>query len=217
MSDFRSDIVVIDYGMGNLHSVAKALEHVSSVARVTVTSDVNRIDEADRLVFPGVGGMRDCMAAIQKLDIGRIVRKAVREKPVLAICVGMQALLDFSEENHGVDCLGIVPGQVRQLGPGLSDGNGARLKVPHMGWDRVSQTADHPMWSGIDQDSRFYFVHSFYVDPEDNDCVAGTCDYGLRFAAALHRHNLFAAQFHPEKSAGAGLQLLKNFATWTGD
>lgn len=216
MSDFRSDIVVIDYGMGNLHSVAKALEHVTSVARVTVTSDIQRIEEADRLVFPGVGGMRDCMAAIQSLDIGRIIRKAVKEKPVLAICVGMQALMDFSEENHGVDCLGVIPGRVRHLQPSR-DGDGPRLKVPHMGWDQVTKTHDHPMWRDIAPDSRFYFVHSFYVDPEDRDCVAGTCDYGINFAAALSAHNLFATQFHPEKSAAPGLQLLKNFATWAGD
>ncbi len=216
MSDFRSHIAVIDYGMGNLHSVAKALEHVSPGARVTITSDSAEVEDADRVVFPGVGAIRDCMSEIQRLKVGEVVSKAIKSKPVLAICVGMQALMEHSEENGGVDCLGLLPGQVKFFGDNLQDAQGAKLKVPHMGWNNVNQAIDHPMWHGIDQNSRFYFVHSFYVDVENNPHVAGTCDYGSPFAAALSHKNLFAAQFHPEKSAEAGLQLLRNFCRWLG-
>ncbi|MCS5587990.1 MAG: imidazole glycerol phosphate synthase subunit HisH [Porticoccaceae bacterium] len=216
MGDFRSHIAVIDYGMGNLHSVAKALEHVSSEARISVTSDPAVVEEADRVVFPGVGAIRDCMHEIQRLNVGDVVRKAMRDKPVLAICVGMQALMASSEENGGVDCLNLLPGQVKFFGDSLVDAQGNKLKVPHMGWNNVHQTMDHPLWQGIQQDSRFYFVHSYYVDAVDNPNLSGTCDYGIEFAAALAQDNLFAVQFHPEKSADAGLQLLRNFCQWNG-
>jgi len=216
MSDFRSHIAVIDYGMGNLHSVAKALEHVSPGARVAITSDPAQVEDADRVVFPGVGAIRDCMTEIQRLKVGEVVSKAIKTKPVLSICVGMQALMERSEENGGVDCLGLLPGQVKFFGDNLQDAQGAKLKVPHMGWNNVHQTIDHPMWHGIDQNSRFYFVHSYFVDGENNPQVAGTCDYGSPFAAALSHKNLFAVQFHPEKSAEAGLQLLRNFCRWLG-
>ena len=216
MSDFRSHIAVIDYGMGNLHSVAKALEHVSPGARVTITSDPAQVEDADRVVFPGVGAIRDCMTEIQRLKVGEVVSKAIKTKPVLAICVGMQALMEHSEENGGVDCLGLLPGQVKFFGDNLKDAHGAKLKVPHMGWNNVQQTIHHPMWHGIDQNSRFYFVHSYYVEAGNNPHVAGTCDYGSPFAAALSHKNLFAAQFHPEKSAEAGLRLLRNFCRWLG-
>ena len=164
MSDFRSHIAVIDYGMGNLHSVAKALEHVSPGARVAITSDPAQVEDADRVVFPGVGAIRDCMTEIQRLKVGEVVSKAIKTKPVLSICVGMQALMERSEENGGVDCLGLLPGQVKFFGDNLQDAQGAKLKVPHMGWNNVHQTIDHPMWHGIDQNSRFYFVHSYFVD-----------------------------------------------------
>ena len=216
MSDFRIHIAVIDYGMGNLHSVAKALEYVSSGALVTVTADPAVVEEADRVVFPGVGAIRDCMYEIQKLNIGEVVKKAMHSKPVLAICVGMQALMASSEENGGIDCLNLLPGQVRYFGDNLLDQSGKRLKVPHMGWNNVNQTIDHPLWHQIDQDSRFYFVHSYYVEAQDNSNLLATCDYGLEFAAALCSNNLCAVQFHPEKSADAGLQLLKNFCHWRG-
>ena len=216
MSDFRSHIAVIDYGMGNLHSVAKALEYVSSGALVTVTSDPAVVEEADRVVFPGVGAIRDCMHEIQRLNIGEVVKKAMHSKPVLAICVGMQALMASSEENGGIDCLNLLPGQVRYFGDNLLDQSGKRLKVPHMGWNNINQTIDHPLWHQIDQDSRFYFVHSYYVEAQDNPNLLATCDYGLEFAAALCSNNLCAVQFHPEKSADAGLQLLKNFCHWRG-
>ncbi len=216
MTEFRIRIAVLDYGMGNLHSVSKALQTVAPKAEVIVTSDAREVDESDKVVFPGVGGMRDCMAQIRTQHFDTLVRKSVREKPVLAICVGMQALFSHSEENEGVDCLDIIPGRVRFFGHGLQDEDGARLKVPHMGWNRVHQTLDHPVWHGVEQDSRFYFVHSYHVADVDPAVVAGTCHYGVEFAAAVAAPNLFAAQFHPEKSHTAGLTLLKNFVEWNG-
>ncbi len=212
-----STVAVIDYGMGNLHSVAKALEHVAPDAAVQVTSDAEAILAADRVVFPGVGAIRDCMAEIRRLRIDRVVHELVdRDTPVLAVCVGMQALMDSSEENGGVDCLGLVPGRVKFFGDALEDELGTRLKVPHMGWSRVHQTIKHPMWSGIAQDERFYFVHSYCIEADRNDDVAAETVYGRRFAAAIAHRNVFAVQFHPEKSHTAGLQLLANFMNWKG-
>ena len=209
-----SRIAIIDYGMGNLHSVAKALEHVADGHTIVVTDDPKEIDKADRVLFPGVGAMRDCMSGLKELGLDAAIARALESRPVFAICVGMQALMDSSEENNGIDCLGVIPGKVRFFGTDLKGENGERLKVPHMGWNQIHQTLEHPMWKGIEQDSRFYFVHSFYCDPQDDAVLSGTCEYGSRFAAALHRDNLFAVQFHPEKSHNAGLQLLKNFTTW---
>ena len=216
MSDFRNRIAVLDYGMGNLHSAAKALEHVAPNSHVVVTSDPMEVDRADRVVFPGVGAIRDCMAEIRRLGFDQAVTKAINEKPVLAICVGMQALLSHSEENGGVDCLDLLPGNVRYFGDNLVAEDGERLKVPHMGWNCVEQCIDHPLWQGIEQGSRFYFVHSFYADVVDQSLVAGRCDYGKNFAAALSKDSLFAVQFHPEKSHTAGLRLLSNFVQWDG-
>ena len=216
MSDFRSHIAIIDYGMGNLHSVAKALEHVCPGAKVSITADPALVEDADRVVFPGVGAIRDCMSAIKRLNVGDVVSKAMKTKPVLAMCVGMQALMQHSEENGGVDCLGLLPGQVKFFGDSLVDTQGIKLKVPHMGWNNVHQTIDHPLWQGIAQDSRFYFVHSYFVDAQDNPNISGRCHYAGDFAAALSCNNLFAVQFHPEKSADAGLQLLRNFCFWDG-
>lgn len=216
MTDFRIRIAVIDYGMGNLHSVAKGLEHVAPRAEVIITSNPAEIAEADRVVFPGVGAMRDCMAEIRRGGFDVVVQKAISQKPVLAICVGMQALMSHSEENDGVDCLDVFPGQVNYFGKSLSETDGTRLKVPHMGWNQVHQTIDHPMWRGIGQDERFYFVHSYYV-AADTSVTAANCHYGVTFSAALAKGNLFAVQFHPEKSHTAGLQLLKNFVNWRGE
>lgn len=200
-------IALLDYGMGNLHSAAKALEHVG--ATVDVTNDTKLIAQADKIVFPGVGAMRDCMHGMHEAGIDDVVRHAVFNKPVLAICVGMQALMQRSEENGGADALGIFEGEVKRF----PDVEG--LKVPHMGWNQVHQAdPGHPMWKDIEQDARFYFVHSFYVEPKDPSIVAATCNYGLEFCTALHKENLFATQFHPEKSHTAGLQLLKNFVEW---
>ncbi|HSC66853.1 MAG TPA: imidazole glycerol phosphate synthase subunit HisH [Cellvibrio sp.] len=209
-------VAVIDYGMGNLHSVASALSHVAPEQNVIVTADPALVASANRVVFPGVGAMRDCMAEIKRLGFDKLLREQIATgKPVLGICVGMQALMDSSEENQGVDCIGILPGKVRFFGKNHQDAAGNHLKVPHMGWNQVRHN-DHPLWAGIAQDSRFYFVHSFYIFAEDARHIAATCDYGLPFHAALARDNLFAVQFHPEKSHTAGLQLLKNFLHWDG-
>ena len=209
-------IAVIDYGMGNLHSVAKALAHVAPEAEVQVTADPELIRAADRVVFPGVGAIRDCMGEIRRLELVPVLHAATASgRPMLAICVGLQALMDHSEENDGVDCLGVLPGRVRRFPDGMQDEEGNVLKVPHMGWSRVAQEP-HPLWSGIPDGERFYFVHSYYVAPADRAQLAGGCDYGLEFAAALARESLFAVQFHPEKSHTAGLQLLRNFCNWNG-
>ncbi len=207
-------IAVVDYGMGNLHSVAKALEHAAGGARVVVTADPEIVRQADRVVFPGVGAIRDCMAEIRRLGFDELVKDVVRSgRPLLGICVGMQALMRDSEENGGVPCIGLFDDPVRFFGDPLLDADGNRLKVPHMGWNQVWQTQAHPLWQGIDDGTRFYFVHSYYV-PADSDGVVGRCEYGVGLAAAVARDNIFATQFHPEKSQQAGLALLANFARW---
>jgi len=215
-----SRVAVIDYGMGNLHSVAKALEHVSDNKHdIVVTSDADIIRSAERLVFPGVGAIRDCMAEIKRLNIDDLVKQAIAEKPVLAVCVGMQALFERSEENNGVDCLGVFPGKVAFFGTGLKDEQGSVLKVPHMGWNNVTQkNPSHPMWHNIKDCAYFYFVHSYCADITTASApfVAGTCHYGKKFVAAAMKPNVFATQFHPEKSHNDGLQLYRNFLDWDG-
>lgn len=209
-------IAIIDYGMGNLHSVASAFEHVAPDATVLVTSDAAEIKAADRVVLPGVGAIRDCVGEIRRLGFDSVVEDVIASgKPVLGICVGMQVLMQSSQENKGVDCLGILPGEVKFFGKNLHDTHGEHLKVPHMGWNQV-QHNDHPLWAGVEQNSRFYFVHSYYVDAADAEQVAASCHYSRDFTVALSRDNLFAVQFHPEKSHHNGLQLLKNFSTWNG-
>ncbi len=214
-------VAVIDYGMGNLHSVAKAVEHAGREAGITVdvsiTADAAAIAAADRLVFPGVGAIRDCMAEIGRLGIGDMVATAIESRPVLAICVGMQALMEHSEENGGVDCLGLVPGEVRHFGDDLRDAAGIRLKVPHMGWNEVRQTRAHPLWEGIPDGSRFYFVHGYYVQTAATGMIAGVSGYGIELVSALADTNVFATQFHPEKSQAPGLRLLGNFLRWNGE
>lgn len=214
-------IAVIDYGMGNLHSVAKALEYVSAnvtgEVQVEITADEDVIMAADRIVFPGVGAMRDCMAGIKSLGVDDIIKRAVEDKPVLAICVGMQALMDFSEENDGVDCIGLFPGKVKKFAEPLIDSaSGEALKVPHMGWNIVNQTKQHPLWKNIENNSRFYFVHGYYVQPSAVAAVVAETAYPDTFCSALAHRNIFAVQFHPEKSQSCGLQLLQNFITWDG-
>ncbi len=208
-------IAVIDYGMGNLRSVSKALEAVSSNASVVVTSDPKTILSASHVLFPGVGAIRDCMAELKQLELEDVILQAAQEKPFLGICLGMQALLSHSEENNGVDTLNLFSGSVKLFRPDASV-NGEKLKVPHMGWNQVHQTCSHPLWKNIEQNSRFYFVHSFYAEPTDKAVIAGTSAYPDDFAAALYKDNIFAAQFHPEKSQRAGLQLLENFVNWDG-
>ncbi len=209
-------VAIIDYGMGNLHSVSKAVEHVATDTRVLVTDNADIIREADRVILPGVGAIRDCMAEIRRLGIDSLVREVSADRPLLGICVGMQALMSRSEENGWVDCIDLFQSEVRFFGDNLTE-NGERLKVPHMGWNQVEQTVEHPLWQGIPNGDRFYFVHSYYAEAEGNADIAGRTHYGVDLAAAVARDNIFAVQFHPEKSAGAGLQLLKNFTTWTGN
>jgi len=209
-------IAIIDYGMGNLHSAASALEQVAEDAQVVITSDKAVIESADRVVFPGVGAIRDCMHEIQRLGIDELILQQILEKPVLAICVGMQALMNYSRENNGVDCIGAIDGEVEFFGKDLQDDEGTHLKVPHMGWNTVHQTIAHTMWKDIPQDSRFYFVHSYYIKLNDNAVRAGVTRYGVDFVSVTASKNLFCAQFHPEKSHSAGLQLLANFTEWDG-
>ena len=210
------EIAVVDYGMGNLRSVAKALEHVAEGQKVIITSNASVIENADRVVFPGQGAARDCMQELSDRKLNEVVLKAAREKPFLGICMGMQVLLSHSEENNGVDCLDLYPGEVRFFGADLKDDKGEKLKIPHMGWNGVHHKKSHPLWHDIAEGSRFYFVHSYYIDPEDQAIVEATTDYGFEFVSAIGRDNVFAVQFHPEKSAQDGLQLLKNFSLWNG-
>jgi glutamine amidotransferase len=207
-------IVVVDYGMGNLRSVSKAIEHVCAAGdQVLVTDDPQRIADADRIVFPGQGAARDCMAAISDHQLNQAILNAAKGKPFLGICMGLQVLMEFSEENGGTPLLGLFPGEVRRF-PNAQDAQGNRLKVPHMGWSEVQQTREHPLWQGIEPNARFYFVHSYFVEPTDTDLTVGATDYASHFTAALASNNLFAVQFHPEKSADAGLRLLRNFVEW---
>ncbi|WJW75642.1 imidazole glycerol phosphate synthase subunit HisH [Thiohalobacter sp. IOR34] len=210
-----NSVAIIDYGMGNLHSIAKALEHVAGGAQVQITREPRRILAAARVVFPGVGAIGHCMEELRRLELVGVIREAAATRPLLGVCLGMQALLEFSEENEGTPALGLIPGRVRRFPEGLRDAAGERLKVPHMGWNQVQQRP-HPLWAGIPQDSRFYFVHSYYAEPAQEAHVAGRTDYGLTFASAIGRDNLFAVQFHPEKSQTVGLRLLANFLAWDG-
>jgi glutamine amidotransferase len=213
-----SVIAVVDYGMGNLRSVLKALEHVVSDGQsVIVSSNADEIASAERVVFPGQGAARDCMKHLKDLQLDEVVLKAAHEKPFLGICMGMQILMAHSEENNGVICMNMYSGDVRAFADESLKAQMSGLKIPHMGWNKVQQTNAHPLWRGIEDNSRFYFVHSYYVDPQDPSLTVGVTDYGIDFVSAIARDNVFAAQFHPEKSAHDGLQLLKNFCHWDGN
>jgi len=207
-------IVIVDYGMGNLRSVAKAIEHVAPAGtRVLVTDEAEAITHADRVVFPGQGAAADCMAALKGRDLVAPLTEAMKTRPFLGICMGMQVMLSHSEENNGVDLLDWFPGRVRRFTM-TEDTQGQALKIPQMGWNQLHQERDHPLFAGIADDARFYFVHSYYCDPQDPDLAVGTTEYGIRYAAALARDNVFAIQAHPEKSADDGLKLLENFTRW---
>lgn len=212
-------VVVIDYGMGNLRSVAKALEHVANGnVEIVVSSDKHAIGNADRVVFPGQGAIRDCMVELSGRDLLDAVRGAIAARPFLGICLGQQALMDHSEEHPETRGLGIFPGTVNRFPTNARDeSTGARLKVPHMGWNSVKRARDHALWRGIEDGAYFYFVHSYYIQPEDASLTVGRTQYAGEFASAIARDNLFAVQFHPEKSAAVGLTLLKNFLAWSGD
>ena len=207
-------IVVVDYGMGNLRSVAQALRHVAPEAEVLISGQVADIRSADRLVFPGQGAMPDCMRCLRESGLQEALLEAARSKPMLGVCVGEQLLFDASEEGP-TPALGLIPGQVVRFRlDGQLQADGSRFKVPQMGWNRVRQTRQHPLWQGIADDSYFYFVHSYYAQPADPAHITGETDYGTPFCSAVGRDNIFATQFHPEKSAAAGLQLYKNFVHW---
>jgi glutamine amidotransferase len=209
-----TSVAVVDYGMGNLRSVAKAIEHVAPQARVVVTSDPGEVAAAGRVVVPGQGAMPDCMRELDARGLREAVIRAAREKPFLGICIGLQMLFDLSEEGN-VGGLGILRGRVR-LFPrqAMVAPDGSRLKVPHMGWNEVAQAGGHALWAEVPDGARFYFVHSYFVDPADRSVVAGTTVYGVPFTSAVAHANIFAVQFHPEKSAQAGLSLLRNFMHW---
>lgn len=207
-------IAVVDYGMGNLRSVCKALEQVAPGMAVRLASTAEALHGADRVVFPGQGAIGGCMKALAEGGLREALLDAAKRKPFLGICLGLQALYDFSDEDGGIQGLGLLRGRVPRFAPEGHDG--ARLKIPHMGWNRVHQVGSHPLWRGIAQDSRFYFVHSYYAKPDDPQEICGVTEYGISFVSAAGRDNLFAVQFHPEKSHVAGLSLLENFCRWDG-
>ena len=206
------DVAIVDYGMGNLRSVHQAVRKVAPAAAVCVTDDAKVIASAKRVVFPGQGAMRDCMREMDARGLRQAVIAAAHDKPFLGICIGLQMLFEHSSEGD-VPGLGVLPGEVVRFASGLTDEQGGKLKVPHMGWNRVHHV-QHALWNGIEQDARFYFVHSYYVRPRDAAVVQATSDYPQPFVCAVAKENLFAVQFHPEKSATAGLQLLRNFVNW---
>jgi glutamine amidotransferase len=215
----KVDIAVVDYGMGNLRSVSKAVEHVATDKSVVVTSDPKVIQGADRVVFPGQGAMPDCMRELDSRNLHAAIIHAAKNKPFLGICIGMQLLFDHSEEGDTAG-LGLLKGDVKRFATNqMFDEKGAKLKVPHMGWNQVYQMTNnqkqaHPLWANIEDATRFYHVHSYYAAPQDSLITAGETEYPNRFTSAVARDNIFATQFHVEKSAQAGLQLLRNFVNW---
>ncbi len=209
-------IAIVDYGMGNFHSVARALPAAAPDHDIRIARGADEIRAADRIVFPGQGAMPDCMQTLITSGLRDAVLQAAREKPLLGVCVGEQMLFDASDEGD-TPGLGLFAGRVRRFqGPAFDHAtdDGARLKVPHMGWNAVTQTRAHPLWDGIAQDTSFYFVHSYYAEPADPALTAGTSLYGLPFCCAIADGNIFAVQFHPEKSAAPGLQMYRNFTRW---
>ncbi len=210
-------IAVIDYSMGNLHSVHKALQHVTD-DNVVITSNPEEIIKADHIVFPGQGAARDCMSELNKRELVDVIKEVSTTKPFLGVCMGMQVLMEHSIEGGGVDCIALYKGTVQHFTDhiGTTDSEGNRLKIPQMGWNQINQTQDHPLWKGIENNARFYFVHSYFVEPEDKSIIAGETEFGLKYPSAIAKDNVFAIQSHPEKSAEDGLQLLKNFTQWDG-
>jgi imidazole glycerol-phosphate synthase subunit HisH len=209
-------VAVVDYGMGNLRSVAKALAHVAPGVDVAVTADPAEIARAERVVLPGQSAMPDCMRSLDASGLSDAVRDAARTRPFLGICLGLQMLFEGSEEGPTAG-LSILRGHVVRFHDGAMVGSGGeRLKVPHMGWNRVRQARAHPLWAGIPDGARFYFAHSYYPVPAEPALTAGTTDYPAPFTCAIARANIFATQFHPEKSHRAGLTLLANFVAWDG-
>jgi len=207
-----TDVAVVDYGMGNLRSVEQALRKVAPAAEIVVTDDADKIANAKRVVFPGQGAMPDCMREMDARGLRDAVLLTARSKPFLGICIGLQMLFDHSDEGD-VAGLGILHGKVVRFASHMHDAQGNKLKVPHMGWNQVHHV-QHQLWAGIEQDARFYFVHSYYVQPQDASLIQATSQYPRSFVCAIAKDNLFAVQFHPEKSQAAGLKLLQNFMQW---
>lgn len=207
------DVAIVDYGMGNLRSVEQALRHVAPTGDIVVTDDAAVIAQAGRVVFPGQGAMPDCMRELDARGLRNAVIDAAQTKPFLGICIGLQMLFEHSAEGD-VPGLGVLTGDVLRFAGGMQDAQGNKLKVPHMGWNQVRHQTDHPLWNGIAQDARFYYVHSYYVKPQDQSLIQATSDYPAPFVCAVARSNLFGVQFHPEKSQAAGLKLLQNFIHW---
>ena len=207
-------IVVVDYGMGNLRSVAQALRAVAPEKNILVSGAASDLKEAERIVLPGQGAMPDCMASLEKSGLKDALLDAARKKPVFGICVGEQMLFDWSEEGD-TRCLGLLPGKVVRFRlDNRVQPDGSRFKVPQMGWNRVKQVNPHPLWEGIADNSFFYFVHSFHVVPDSLEQMVGETEYGMPFCSAVAHENIFATQFHPEKSADVGLRLYRNFIHW---
>ena len=209
-------ISIIDYGSGNLLSVYKALKFVSSSTYdIRITSDEAEVSNSDKIVFPGQGAIKDCMKNLKQQKLDRTITELTKNRPFFGICLGLQSLMEFSEEGGGVNCLGLVSGKVKRF-----DREKAiitkteKFKVPHMGWNQVKFTRDHPLLEGLDDNTYFYFVHSFFVEPIDQKLALGKTDYLGNFTSMLQKEWIFATQFHPEKSAEAGLILLENFLKW---
>jgi glutamine amidotransferase len=213
-----STVVVLDYGTSNLRSVAKALEHVAEKNQQIIISDqADQILAADRVVFPGQGAIGQCMSSLKEKKLDEVIKKCIDTRPFLGICLGLQTLMDESSEDGGTNGLGIIPGNVIRFQNSVKDTQGNICKIPHMGWNNVSQQQTHPLWDGIKDGTRFYFVHSYYVCPKNTSDIAAKTDYATEFTSAVARDNIFTTQFHPEKSQKAGLILLKNFLDWDGN
>ena len=209
------NVAVLDYGSSNLRSVVKALEYVADQKqRIILTADPESIIAADRIIFPGQGAIRQCMENLTARGLKEVLLECIRVKPFMGICMGLQCLMETSDEDGGMSALGVIPGRVSRFPEGVRDEQDHVQKIPHMGWNNVYPVLDHPLWKGIESGTRFYFVHSYYVTPDRNDDIAATTKYAVEFTSAVARDNLFAVQFHPEKSQQAGLTMLKNFLGW---
>jgi len=193
--------------MSNLSSVIKAAEYVAPNEKVIISSNSNEINDADKIIFPGQGAAKKCMQSIYDKKLDKIIKKNSKEKPFLGICMGMQVLMDFSDENNGTECLGIIKGKVEKFKTKKNN----RIKIPHMGWNKVTKKNDHPIWNGIDDESYFYFVHSYYINPLEKSSIIGETKYGEKFCSVIASDNIVAIQGHPEKSSKTGLKFLKNF------
>ena len=210
-------IVVLDYGSSNLRSVAKALETVATKNQdIAITDNPKTVLNADKVVFPGQGAIGHCMKNLQEKKLDDVIKQCIKNKPFLGICLGLQSLMEHSDEDGGTKGLGVMSGNVIRFPNNAKDEKNNVYKIPAMGWNQVYQTKKHPLWNGIDEGSRFYFVHSYYVKMNDDSDIAGSTEYICRYTSAASRNNVFATQFHPEKSQQAGLTLLKNFLDWDG-